>query len=167
MKYILIVMQEANFASRTALVPAESFLAARGSEWQLLRAACCRETLEGYTIDRVVWREFEWEGCVGHEITGPFHALLGALGICCEYDNCIADQRDAEWCAGALRGLGGGFNHVLNYVQLLQLTSYQGKLVEIVDSALILERDLGAQYHKPPVDTVEQLREFYESNKEN
>jgi len=92
-------MQEANFASRTALVPAESFLAARGSEWEMLCAARYADTLVGHTIP-VVWREFKWEGPVGSEIKQPSNTLWGLSACAARIMTASLTKLMASGCAG-------------------------------------------------------------------
>jgi len=160
--YVLVVLQDANFQSRTGLFPAAELLAARGQEWQQLKADCVDEILDGIATPNVLWQDIVWQDGVGSPVRKVWSKLVGDLAAYLEW----GEEVDLGECRSALCNLCTGFDHVKNFHKLRQLTSWQGQPLTITDSVLMLERRQGG-YAAPPFETVQELIDSFDENKEN
>ena len=167
-QYILFVAQEANFRSRSMLMPADAFMAARGEEWKAMLASSESAVLQGIPVHNLLWIDVVWEGNMGTPMKTPwlqFGYMLMHYADC--WDRGDWWPQDCPWLEEAIFELDAGFNHVKHYAAVLA-DQHQ---YEIVDSCLILQRDQGQGYKPPLVDTKEELVKMLasrqERNKEN
>ncbi len=198
MEYLLFIFQEANFQSRSALIPAEPFLKLHQADWDLLKSYSREELLDGHIVPNVLWEEIQWEGNRGSPVQTPFsnalHDLQGGVQGYPRTEEDLTWCRYGDWIEGLVgdkeqeitrvqaeiyTDFCGGFDHVETFLEALKMTSIDSKPIRIVDSLLVLERNLGLHgqqhegYQPPPFKTVEQLLDFYvqndikETNKEN
>lgn len=198
MEYLLFIFQEGNFQSRSALIPAEPFLKLHKADWDLLKSHSREEMLDGHLVPNVLWEEIQWEGRSGRPVQAPFSNALydlqgGVQGYprteedltWCQYGNWVEglfedeEEEKTRVEAEIYTDFCGGFDHVENFLEALKMTSIDSKPIRIVDSLLVLERNLGRHgqqredYQPPLFKTVDQLLDFFvqrdirEANKEN
>src|SRR5688572_20180772 len=138
MDYILFVGQEANFQSRSMLIPAEEFLKVRNDDYLLLKRCSIKDrifTINGinHKIDNLLIQNVIWSGNRGSYEKHEYTTIVGQLTQYADgmEEDCYFDMKDKEWYDNAMCNLCRGFNHVKNYTKLKNSTKYN-----IVDSFL-------------------------------
>ncbi len=136
--YILYVSQEANFQSRSMLIPAQTFVTT--AEYALLKehAKPCTLRTNGqkYVVDHLLLNNYVWEGwcgtCEKTSYTDVCHMLTGyADGM---YDDPFDDGIVVEpWYPKAITNVCNGFNHLKNYTTWRYKKTYKGRDINVVD----------------------------------
>lgn len=152
--YILFVLQEANFQSRSMIVPTKLFLKARQDDYNILKQYSVKTTAgindnEFTVVDNLIIQPIVYDGNCGTPKKKPFtefyHQLLGyADGL---EEDCYYNTKDTEWYDNAIIQLCQGFNHVENYLKCKYMTEKAGAYVNITDSFLFLEKNLKKKKH--------------------
>ena len=154
-KYYLFCAQQANFQTRTLLIPQCLLSESRNKQWCDIKTYCKNNII----ANNVIIINLVWEGNCGtidpidkqlSELCSIFESVSTDYGL---DDNAFyGDDYDRDWQLYCYINLCGGFNHVGNYKQLLQLTHHDEHDIEIVDSILVLYSDQGELHllHLPP-----------------
>lgn len=152
--YILFVLQEGNFQSRSMIVPTQLFLKVRQEEYNTLKQYSVKTTAgindkEFTVVDNLIIQPIVFDGNIGTPKKKPFtdfyHQLLGyADGM---DEGCYYDTKDKEWYDDAIIQLCQGFNHVENYLKCKYMTEKAGEYVNITESFLFLEKNLKSKKH--------------------
>ena len=95
--------------------------------------------IEGQIVDRVVIQNVVWnDGGVNEQ--HPYSQILDKLCVLADgWDMEDGWDRDDDWYSKAILIHPGTFDHVKNYLEARQMTSYEGHPLEIVEGFLILE----------------------------
>ena len=138
-KYILFCAQEANFQTRTILIPYEEFIKVRKEDYELLKKYSRKNVnINGVCIDNLLIRRVIWNNrCGSYENTewGEAADKLAQYAFDLSYDIFHGDDEDKEWYYKSFKNLATGFDHVSNYKELLDKYN-------VVDSFLVLEQDV-------------------------
>lgn len=176
-KYILFCAQEANFQTRSMLIPYELIMKCpkRVKDLEVLRTHAYKNVGVKpadivYVVDQLLIQNVNMEynydeqgeiiGGVGQQDDTPYRDIVNHLIF-------YADDRDGRilyeypedeiWAPHAIRGIAScGFNHIANYLNFRNKTSYENNPIEIVEGFLVLETT-NHKFRQCKVDTVEQL----------
>lgn len=167
-KFILFCGQEANFQTRSMLIPYD--LAQQSPEFvadlKLLREASQNNV--AFNIRGQKWEVDQLLNIVlePHEYGYAYQrsavsAIIHKLMYCADSGEC-RNESQAIWADEMLCGVASnGFNHVTNYCSFRKKTTYKDRPIEIVEGFLALELREG-EYEIPRFDTVqEMLDELY------
>lgn len=172
MKYILYCAQEANFQTRSMLIPYELLPENRLADLSILKKHSKPHTFtfdgKDYHVDNLLIQNIIWERDGNGNRSHGYQEITEYLKIINEFtryadgmdEDCYLDLNDKNWCDSAILNLCGGFNNIKNYCQLRSMTSYEDKPIEIIDGFLVLETDDG-KLNLPSVDTVEEMFQKY------
>jgi hypothetical protein len=170
MKYVLYCAQEANFQTRSMLIPYDLIMASKRKEdLEILRKHASSKTFtiddEEYVVDNLVIQDYTWDGRSGSQVPHEYTKIVNDLTRYADglEEECLREQ-DIKWYDSSITNLTGGFNNVKNYCRLRQLNSYKDKQIEIVEGFLVLETDNG-KLKFSSVDTVEEMYMKYYSSK--
>ena len=150
--YILYIAQEANFQTRSLLIPAKEFLSIpdRKKDYDILKKN------GNLLIHNLVSSK-----------TGGFQFELTEYTQICGYLSRYADgidyyinPADDIWYDISIGGFCSGFNHIKNYNQFKNATNIKGKDVNIIDSFLVLETEDG-KFNPSQFDTVNEMMLYY------
>jgi len=171
--YILFLGQEANFQTRSMLIPAKEFMEVRAEDYKLLKESAEKNYKfiidgEEYVIDNILFQNYkeQGKGCFSqeqHEHSKVCNDLLRyADGM---DDDWYCDMKDKVWYDKVPKTmLCNGFNHIKNYKFCKNITKIKGKDINIVDGFLVLEVTEGI-LKMPPCDTVEEMYEMFYNKK--
>lgn len=186
-EYILIVAQEANFQSRSILIPKDAFLQneKRRKEYEILKQCASdisltygtknTKNIPGLLINNIVWEstaQGKEEKRVGRHEENPYGLIVSDIMFLANhlYDPDFICPEDTNWLCGSIANFCTGFNHVKNYLMILRdgviITDFNKhqslniKPEEIVDSFLVLEANDGI-VNLPAVNTVEEMYTKY------
>ena len=160
--YILFIIQDANFQSRSMLVPEKEFLEIRKEDFETLKKYSKTVTLSDgsneYQIDNLLVQNFTRKGNFGkpenHEYSYFYFCLQGyADGL---DEGCYYGKKDHEWYDKAIINFCEGFNHIKNYCQAKTFKTIDNKPINIVESFLLLESENG-KIKQPMFDTVKEM----------
>ena len=160
-KYILFVIQSANFAGQSILIPYEDFIKVRKEEYEmLLRYSIKNIDFGNTTIKNLLIKNIIWEKNCGIIEKTEWLAFIGQIEFCAEESGGVYPAtQDREWEENSiftLPNVSNGFDILRTYKEILE-TDYN-----IVDSFLILEAENGKLRELPNVHTnTEMLREYY------
>lgn len=153
-RYYLFCAQDANFQTRSLLIPEVLLPKHRKQQWSNIKTYCKDNSeVKNLVVINIVWQD----NC--GKIDPKDKELYGLCSIfenVADGDRYHGDDDDRDWQHYSYVHLCCGFNHVKNYQQLLQMTSYDEHDIEIVDSILVLNSDEGNIY-TPTSDTVEEM----------
>lgn len=152
MECILFLSEEANFQSRTMLIPKNLFLSVRNDDYMLLKQHAIKQLFivdnQEHIIDNVLYVYYKQETKTSlTQISSPYLQIVNELtGYACEntiYYDFNTDEReygyydvnDEVWYPNAITNLCGGFNHVSNHKYLLK------KYPNISESFVVLNVD--------------------------
>lgn len=140
--YILFVGQEANFQTRTMLIPAKKFLSIKENKekYELLKTCADQKILNGVSIENVIYLTFD-RSDGGYDLVTESHSKLCGefLQRACDYRHVLdEDEYIEEWYKEAFTNLTTGFDHVNNYLECIKITQYMKTSINIIDSFLIL-----------------------------
>lgn len=168
-KYILYCAQEANFQTRSMLIPLDLIMKCeeRVRDLQILRNYIIRNAIfehqgQEYVVDQLLINDIIWDGNRGTYQPSPVSNIIADFTRYADGmdEDCLCQLYDQEWANNIICNVVTGFNHVLNYCNFRNKTEYQGKPIEIVEGFLVLESDDG-KLRMPPVDTVKELFAVY------
>ena len=145
-KYILFCAQDANFQTRSMLVPYDLIMKceSRVKNLQVLRDHAKHDVKfnHNYVVDQLLIQNYIWSGNIGTQDETPFTQIVNELTNYADGldEDCYCYLYDKEWydktiCHVASRG----FDHVRNYCEFRNKTSYKDKPIEIVEGFLVLE----------------------------
>lgn len=173
-EYILIIQQEANFQSRSVLIPKKEFLEdeKRRSEFETLKNYVKENKNKGnknvpnVIIQNIIWeRNEKGQRTAGRCEDNPATSIIGSIMFLVQdsWDPDMGSIADRKWLDKSISNFCSGFNHIKNYLSILKEGVFkQGRFIikpeQITDSFLVLEADDGV-INEPPVDTVEELLE--------
>ncbi|CAH6419887.1 Hypothetical protein HVR_LOCUS963 [uncultured virus] len=180
MRYILYCAQEANFQTRSMLIPYDLIIKSkfRVADLETLRAHAQKNVTikhrdREYLIDQLIVQDYKWEGNCGSQQIQPFTTIVNhftgyADGMHEDYDIESEEQKiatfkqgDEVWVSDIIGAVASkGFNHFRNYCNFRNRTEYKGKSIEIVEGFLVLESNDG-KMKMPSVDTVAEMHEKY------
>lgn len=147
-KYILFCAQEANFQTRSMLIPYDAYLENKNLQKKLdilRRNSFARNfSLDGqdYHVPQLIVQNITWSGNSGISDRTEYSSIVDELtGIANGYDG------NYDWTSKCIFHLGGGFNNVKNYCKFSKMKSFKGFPIEIVEGFLVLETDNGKFRH--------------------
>jgi len=147
-EFILFIIQESSFQSRSILVPATKFLNVRRDEYNLLKSWStkykgdnCPPLSPLTPTPNLIIQKITFTGNYGtydeHPHTSFCSIMRGyAYGL---DDGCYYNMADQDWYDNSLISLCGGFDHYNNYLKCIK--KYQHTII-IIDSFLILEQNI-------------------------
>ncbi len=151
--YILFVSQDANFQSRTMLIPIIEFLKVRDDDYKILKSSSIKNkkfTLnkKEYIVDNLLIIDYiNVEGCdnIFTQTNKEYNLVCNELRSYADgMDNeCYFYMKDKIWYDLSITNLCGGFNHIYNYKTCKEIKKYKNKEINIVDSFLVLEARYG------------------------
>jgi hypothetical protein len=171
-KYILFCAQEANFQTRSMLIPYDKYLMCDNliKDFDILRKHSKSHIFviddQNYTIDNLLIQNFIWHDNMGQMEENGYSQIIGKLA---DYANGMDENKyyvanDKIWYDHTIIDLCGGFNHIKNFCKLLNMKSFEKKPIEIIEGFLVLETRDGV-YELPIVDTVKEMYDKYYSEK--
>lgn len=163
--YILYMGQEANFQTRSMLIPAKKFLSVpkRKDDYEVLKKCSIKnykfdidkktyviKNLLTFNLVEVDKNMFKYEQTEYSKICGELlHYADGS-------DYCFYEE-DEVWYGHTIGNFcGGGFNHIKNYDKFKTATKIKDHDINIIDSFLVLETH-DKQIELPPFDTVDEM----------
>lgn len=161
-KYILYCAQEANFQTRSMLIPYDLIMKCpeRVKHLQILRDNALRNVPfnykdKEYVVDQLLIQNITWnENCGSYDET-PYKQIVSELT--CYGDEMYFNSYDEEWSNNIICYVASeGFNHVTNYCNFRNKSEYKGSPIEIVEGFLILQSHDGI-LNMPSVETVEEM----------
>lgn len=181
MDYILFIMQDCNFQSRSLLVPSKEFTSIEKRQAQLNALKNCAKTViitnkENNTIvlvDNVLFNNYTTRSIKiqdarilksGQMDYNPqYSELYFDLRYYADWSKNITpyeyqpiDEADSAWIPHMYKDFCGGFNHILNFETCKNMTFIDNKPINIVASFLFLESNDGI-YTPPVFDTVNEM----------
>lgn len=161
-KYILFCAQEANFQTRSMLIPYDLIMKCeeRVNDLNILRNYASHNVkLDDHIIDQLIIQNISFEGNCGTYDETPYRKIIHELARYADgmEDDCVFHNYDQEWKKGIIPGIASnGFNHIKNYCIFRNKSEYNGSGIEIIEGFLILQSNNG-KLNKLSVDTVEEL----------
>lgn len=169
-KYILFCVQEANFCTRSMLIPSDLIMKCpeRIKDLQVLRENSLKNVSfdhkgKNYVVDQLLIQKITWGVGIGEYDVLPFTAIVQDF---IQYANGVekgwlCKPYDEIWSNDIkINVVSTGFNHVTNYCNFRNKKMHDGKEIEIIEGFLVLESENDMLY-KPDVDTVEEMNEKY------
>lgn len=165
-EYILYIAQDANFQSRSMLIPKNKLKEKRLNDInKLISLSECYDIKIGdkdVELKNVVTVNYLYDNNYNHEThcgslshdpkdkekyTITNH-LTGYADFRTESDfnnneKMYYDIDDKEWYDDAICDFVGGFDHIKNYIEYQNMTDLDGKKINIVNSLLVLETQAG------------------------
>jgi hypothetical protein len=154
-KYFVFCGQEAGFQTRSILIPWDILTEERKKDIEEIKKQC----VEYEGIKNIYFSEIQWEEDFGCHIN---HKLVSWLYFYADNDwGGLKKIEDEHWYNESYCDVIGGFSHIDNYKELISMKEWKEKPFECVDSILVLEKDVGKEYRKPEVKTVQEMFEKY------
>lgn len=170
-KYILYCAQEANFCTRSMLIPYDLIMKCeeRVKHLEVLRANSSQNVEfehrnQKYVVDQLLIQNITWNGNYGSHDDNPFIEITGDFTRYADgMDGWVCKEYDSIWANDVICNVAsGGFNNVVNYCNFRNTAQYEGNPIEIVEGFLVLESDNGKNPCMPSVDTVDEMfTKFY------
>jgi hypothetical protein len=141
-RYILFAAQEANFQTRSMLIPYDLIMGCeeRAKDLSILREHSLKNvSMGGYIIDNLLIQVIKWEGNCGRHVESPTSKITQQLMSYADGmdEGQVFQLYDLPWASHIIIGVASnGFNHVENYCNFRN-----NKGNEIVEGFLVLERD--------------------------
>lgn len=145
--YILFMAQEANFQTRSILIPIVEFLKVRNDDYEILKKASKPKTFlidnQEYTVKNLLIQYFEPDK---KYCNNGYSQLTSEYSLICNHlthyadgmdKGCYFKMKDAIWYDKSIGNLCRGFDHVYNYKYILEHSDKN-----IVDSFLVFEEDI-------------------------
>jgi len=149
MKYILYCAQEANFQTRSMLIPYDLIMKCeqRVKDLQVLRDNALHDVSvnrcgKEYIVDQLLVQNVSWSGNHGKYDDNQFieitHELMNyADGM---EPGHLFKEYDVEWIQHIIPDIAShGFEHIINYCDFRNRIKYRGKPIQIVEGFLVLE----------------------------
>ncbi len=169
-KYILFCAQDANFQTRSMLIPYDKFRECRQrwDQWIQLTTSSITQapfTVRGkkYIVDKLLIQNITWDEGNGSFDKTPLTDIIHQLRCYADgfNDGYVFESEDELWLSHALGNVASrGFNHIGNYCNFRNTTEYDGVPIEIVDGLLVLESNNGV-INLPDVHTVSEMYQKY------
>lgn len=169
-KYILYCAQQANFQTRSMLIPYDLIMKCleRVKDLQVLRENTLHNVSfdhngKKYVVDQLLIENITWNGNLGTYDETIFRNIISDLTGYANLidDDCYFKEYDIGWSGHIISGIASkGFNHVVNYCNFRNKTEYKGTPIEIVEGFLVLEKN-NNKLRMPSVDTVEEMFDKY------
>lgn len=142
-EYILYIAQEANFESRSLLIPVDKLPQHRKDQLDKLREFVVDLDADDLSVNNVIVINLVEKNFGSFSGYTAEDADLEKALICKDFtffaDPVIGlDPVDEEWYKHAYHGFAKGFDHIKNYLKYQKITRYKNKDIKIVDSFLIL-----------------------------
>lgn len=164
-QYILFCAQEANFQTRSMLIPYNDIMKSpkRVADLQILRDNCEKNVIisnifngsteeqsseyssysdgEEYVVDQLLTQNIIWNGKLGSPEITPCTDIIGEFTRYADgSEDYLFHEEDKVWISGIKRRVASkGFDHVMNYCKFRYKTKYRHKLIDIVEGFLILQ----------------------------
>jgi hypothetical protein len=173
-EFILFVCQEANFQSRSMLVPAKEYLNVRQNDYNILKkhALKCvpfKINNDLVFVNQLIKLNSIWDNNrSGKQEKTEYTQICNDLCFYCDLpdDDMYLKETDKSWLQRSVMGIcSQGFNHVKNYITC-QKKLKEDPMIVLYDSFLILETENG-KIRFSPYDTVEELQQFFYQRKIN
>ena len=162
-KYILYCAQEANFQTRSMLIPYDLIMKCpeRVKDLQTLRENALHNVPfehngKNYIVDQLLIQSINWNSNMGTYDESPFRHITSDLTSYADGmdEDCFCQSHDKDWANYVICDVASnGFNHVVNYCNFRKKCTYP---IEIVEGFLVLESDNG-KLRMSSVDTVEEM----------
>ncbi len=167
-EYILFVLQESNFQTRSMLVPKEAFLKVRNTEYEILKQNSKQQTIEldsnnVVVVNNLLVQPIIFDGNIGKQCQLPFTNFYNMLlNYATNYeDNYYLDLIDVEWYDNSKLDFCKGFDHVKNYLNCKNMEN-----INIFDSFLFLERKYKSKNVTIENKQIEKIINSYEEYKQ-
>jgi hypothetical protein len=166
--YILFIFQEANFQSRSMLVPFDKFISVeqRKRDYDLLKKESINKKItinsQDHLIDHLLVQNYiKSNNSLYGEYRQSQHIYTNICNELMHYsdgldDECYMHMYDKEWYDDTITNICGGFNHIKNYIKCKNFKEINNKQITIVDSFLVLESEQ-EKINAPLFDTVEEM----------
>lgn len=144
--YILFILQDGEFDTRSMIVPTELFLKARQKEYNILKdysveTSCCLNSSIFAVVDNLVLQPVICTDSGDVMKQKPFTKFYKQLLKYAEgSEDFYTDEIDTEWYDKTIIQLCDGKNHVENYTKCKNMPSKSAGKVKFTDSFLILEK---------------------------
>jgi hypothetical protein len=151
--YILYIGDDANFQTRSMLIPIKQFLKVRQDDYNLLKQTSkhYQFKIDGiiYDIPQLLTINYIKEGNIGLQEVKENTLLLNHLtGYADGLDeDHYYDIKDKDWYDYTITNLCNGFNHIKNYTECCKINTVNNKNINIVDSFLCLSLENGRYQH--------------------
>lgn len=143
--YILFCSQDANFQTRTMLIPYDKYLQCQQliKDLDILRNNSTNKTFlindNPKTVEKFLTREIFSDNESDYK---DYYSIIDKLTHYADgVDECHYD--DEIWYDTAICNLCRGYNHLINYFGLLESKEYKAKPIRIIESFLVIETDNG------------------------
>lgn len=157
MKYFLFCGQEANFQTRSILIPLDEFVSSsekRKQDFNLLTQRARKgvvftfpEKNTTYIVDNVIYEAED-------DPTDPVNRIVHDLMYYCLEDGLLLPT-DALWLKNAkFYVASSGFNHVKNYCNYLKDNPH-------VETGFLYLETTDGKWKAPPFETVDELMKIY------
>jgi hypothetical protein len=162
--YILFMAQEANFQTRSMLIPVTKFLLNRKNDYEILKKHSIKNykiTLDNidYIIDNLLIKKLIPHGSFANCLTcenNEYNKICGELAHYADGMDGYFDVDDENWYDEAICYFCGGFNHIKNYCKYKNETVIKDKNINIIDSFLVLEAE-NNKIRLPMFDEVDEM----------
>lgn len=146
-KYILFCSQEANFQTRSMLIPYDKYLKSNDliENFHILRKYSkpqifCINGIN-YDIDNLLIQNIIWNNNLGIPKDNEYNSIVNkltwyAFGV--DSDQYFSHD-DALWYEKSFINLCSGCDHIVNYCNLRNKTTHKGKPIEIIEGFLVLQ----------------------------
>lgn len=166
--YILFMAQEANFQTRSMLIPIVKFLLNRKNDYEILKKHSIKNykfTIDNvdYIIDNLLIQKLIPHNTFTNGLTcedSEYRIICGELTHYADGMDGYFDVDDENWYNDAICFFCGGFNHIKNYAKYKNKTIIKDKNVNIIDSFLVLEAE-NNKIQLPLHDTVDEMMKYY------
>lgn len=165
--YILFIGQEANFQSRSMLIPAKEFIEARKDDYELMKRSSAKNyvfRIDGndHHVENLLLNNIIWEGNMGKQEIKEYTQICNFLTHYADGmdEDCYFDLKDKPWYDKAKTNICRNFNHIKNYTKCKNMKTYNNEPINIVDSFLFMELQDGILV-MPSCDTVEEMYKKY------
>jgi hypothetical protein len=171
-KYIWFCGQEANFRTRTMLIPYDLIMQCpeRVKDLQVLRDHSLKNVsfkykykTKEYIVDQLLILNITWKGNMGKYDKTPFTEIINdfiryADGM---DEDCLCKEYDKVWANDVICNVKTkGFYHINTYCNFRNQTEYKGKPIEIVEGFLAIE-STDVSIRISGINTVEELNKLY------
>jgi hypothetical protein len=155
MEYILFLAQEANFQTRSILIPKKEFLSNPfwKKRYNTLKnhsqsALIKYDNQDDVLVDNLLFQEWTKNTIGLNQKKHPYTSICNDL-IYYAHDymeGYLKHKDDLEWFDKSITDFVRGFDHVQNYNHFKNKKIIQGKQVQIVESFLVLDKVATDEY---------------------
>jgi hypothetical protein len=168
-KYILYCAQDANFQTRSMLIPYDDIMECenRVKDLEILRFHAVKNATfkhrgNTYVVDQLLIENLVPSSFgLTAEIT-PYTSITNNFTRCAMR---MCEPIPEKWFKGIITEVASkGFNNVTNYCNFRNRTTYKNKPIEIVEGFLVLQFQDG-EFDMPNVDTEQEMFDVYYSGR--